>query len=346
MKRWLIFLLVMVMVGGLPYAEKLGTLTRVLRPEMIEISDNELYVVEEASIFVYSLEDLRFIRKFGQKGEGPGELKVNPAVTNFLVPLADSVFIVGFDKAIRFSKTGQVIKEFRFPTFTNYLCPLGKNYVGIRFKPGDKGKADLAVVIFDQDFKVIKELYVQPLSGGQNLIDLTIDSLNISIYNEKIFIEQSPKGFLISVFDTGGNQLYQVKKEYEKIKFTEKHEETALNRLKQDRQIKALGWENFKKLVKIIHGDFLPTIQDMTVADNHIYVKTPHKKNDDAEFIIMDLKGNTLKKVYLPEVKKTKVLDEVLGRPARFYKIYRNKFYYLHENEEVEEWELYVEPIK
>ncbi len=295
---------------------------------------------------MYSLKDLRFIRKFGQKGEGPGELKVNPSATNFLVPLADSVLIVGFDKAIRFSKTGQVIKEFKIPTFTNYLCPLGKNYVGIRFKPGDKGKADLAVVIFDQDFKVIKELYAQPMSGGQNLIDLTIDSLNISIYNEKIFIEQSPKGFLISVFDTGGNQLYQVKKEYEKIKFTEKHKETVLNRLKEDRQIKALGWENFKNLVKIIHGDFLPTIQDMTVADNRIYVKAPHNKNDNAEFIIMDLKGNTLKKVYLPEVKKTKVLDEVLGRPARFYKIYQDKFYYLHENEEEEEWELHVEPIK
>jgi len=345
MKKWLILFLI-VWVGSLAYTEKLGTLTQVLTPEMIEISDNEIYVVEGASIFMYSLTDLSFIRKFGQKGEGPGELKVNPSLTNILFPLADSVLIVGFDKAIRFSKTGRVIKEFRTPPITNYLYPVGKNYAGIRFKLSNQQKPGIAVVLFNQDMEVIKELYAQQLSGGQNLIDLTIDTLNISIYEDKIFIEQSPKGFIISVLDLQGNQLYQVKKEYKKVKFTEKHKEMALNLLKQDKGIKSIGWNNFKKLVKIIHGDFLPPIRDMTVIDKQIYVKTSQKQGDKEEFIIMDLKGDTLKKVYLPEVKRPKFGNEVFGRPAKFYKIYKSKFYYLYENEDDEEWEVHVEPIK
>jgi hypothetical protein len=84
MKKWLILLLI-VMVGSLAFAGKLGILTEVLTPEMIEVSDNEIYVVEGSSIFMYSLKDLSFIRKFGQSGEGPGELKANPSITNILV---------------------------------------------------------------------------------------------------------------------------------------------------------------------------------------------------------------------------------------------------------------------
>jgi hypothetical protein len=36
----------------------------------------------------------------------------------------------------------------------------------------------------------------------------------------------------------------------------------------------------------------------------------------------------------------------LVGRAAKFYKIYNNKFYYLLENEEEEEWEIHVEPLK
>ena len=148
MKKWLIFFLI-VMVGSLAFAEKIGILTEVLTPEMIEVSDNEIYIVEGSSIFMYSLKDLSFIRKFGKSGEGPGELKANPSITNILVTPGDSLLFIGLDKAIRFAKTGQVIKEFRIPTITNYLYPLGKNYVGTRFKAIAQQKPNIVVVLFN-----------------------------------------------------------------------------------------------------------------------------------------------------------------------------------------------------
>jgi hypothetical protein len=345
MKKWLIFLL-LVMVGSLAFAGKLGVLTDILTPEMIEVSDNEIYVVEGSTIFMYSLKDLSFIRKFGQKGEGPGELKVNPGVSNILVTAGDSLLFMSVEKAIRFAKTGQVIKEFKLPIITNYLCPIGKNYVGVRFKSIAQQKPNIAVVLFNQEMEEIKELYTQEMSGGQSVVDLTSDSLNISVYKDKIFIDQSPKGFVISVLDANGSQLYQIEKEYKKIKFTEEYKEMALNRIKQDKAIRTIGWENLKNLIKIIHGDYLPPIRDLAVTDEQIYVKTYQKQGDKDEFIIMDLKGNILKKAYLPAVKEPGFGNEVLGRAAKFYKIYQNKFYYLYENEEEEEWEVHVEPIK
>jgi hypothetical protein len=345
MKKWLIFLLI-VMVGSLAFAEKLGILTEVLTPEMIEVSDNEIYVVEGATIFMYSLKDLSFIRKFGKSGEGPGELRVSPSITNILVIPGDSLLFMSIEKAILFTKTGQVIKEFRIPTITNYLYPIGKNYVGIRFKAISQQKPNIAAVLFNQEMEEIKDLYAQEMSGGQNLVNLTSDALNISVYKGKIFIDQSPKGFIISVLDANGNQLYQVEKEYKKIKFTEKHKEMLMNRIKEDKSIRAFGWENLKNILKIIHDDYFPPIRDLAVTDEQIYVKTYQKQGDKDEFIIMDLKGNILKKAYLPAVKEPGVFNEVIGRFAKFYKIYKNKFYYLHENEEEEEWEVHVEPIK
>jgi hypothetical protein len=345
MKKWLIFLSI-VMVGSLAFAEKLGVLTQVLTPEMIEVSDNEIYVVEGATIFMYSLKDLSFIRKFGKSGEGPGELKINPSITNILVIPGDSLLFISMEKAIRFAKTGQVIKEFKIPLITNYLYPIGKNYVGIRFKAIAQKKPNIAVVLFNREMEEIKELYSQEMSGGQNLVYLTNDALNISIYKDRIFIDRSPKGFIISVLDANGNQLYQVEKEYKKIKFTEEHKEMALNRIKQEKAIRSIGWENLKSLIKIIHDDYLPPIRDLAVNDEQIYVKTYQKQGDKDEFIIMDLKGNILKTVYLPAVKESGFGNEVLGRMAKFYKIYKKKFYYLHENEEEEEWEVHVIPIK
>ncbi len=104
MKKWLIFFLI-IMVCSLTFAEKLGVLTEVLTPEMIEVSENEIYIVEGSSIFMYSIKDLSFIRKFGKKGEGPGELKVNPSITNILVIPGDSLLFMSMEKAIRFAKT-------------------------------------------------------------------------------------------------------------------------------------------------------------------------------------------------------------------------------------------------
>ena len=345
MKKWLILLL-MLMMGSLAFSEKLGVLTRVLTPEMIEVSDNEFYVVEGATIFMYSLKDLSFIRKFGKSGEGPGELKVNPSISNILITAGDSLLFLSLDKAIRFSKTGQVIKEFKIPIITNYLYPLGKNYVGIRFKAITQQKPNIAVVLFNPEMEEIKVLYSQQMSGGQRVADLTSDALNVSVYKDKIFIDQSPKGFVISVLDANGNQLYQIEKEYKKIKFTDEYREMAMNRIKQDKAIRSIGWENLKNLIKIIHDDYFPPIRDLTITDDRIYVKTYQKQGDKDEFIIMDLKGNILKKVYLPGVKEPGFLGEMLGRSAKFYKIYQNKFYYLYENEEEEEWEVHVEPIK
>jgi hypothetical protein len=103
-------------------------LTGVLEPESIRVSGNELYVVEGAAIFVYSLKDLSLIRKFGKKGEGPGELKVFPFWPNSITVWPGYIFAEGLDKFIFFSKEGKLIKEHK--KIKRFLKVLG---LGLRF---------------------------------------------------------------------------------------------------------------------------------------------------------------------------------------------------------------------
>ncbi len=54
------------------FPELKGPLPEVMKPDNITVYENERYVVEGPEI--YSLKALKLIRKFGKKGEGPGEL--------------------------------------------------------------------------------------------------------------------------------------------------------------------------------------------------------------------------------------------------------------------------------
>jgi hypothetical protein len=56
----------------------------------------------------------------------------------------------------------------------------------------------------------------------------------------------------------------------------------------------------------------------------------------------MELDGKIIKKVFLPETIKPKLVDLMKGNCGTFYFFKDNKFYYLKENEN-EKWELHVE---
>lgn len=343
MKNKILYIILLFPISIL-WAEKLGTLPEINKPEMIEIFNNRIYLVEGATAYVYDLKDLRLVKKFGKAGEGPGELKVNRSLTNYLIPAPEYLLMVGMDKAIQYTYEGSIIKEFRIPQFTNFLHPAGDNYVAMKFKPQGQ-KAFLTTMIFSSTFKEIKEIYSQPFSGGRNLLNLTYDGLNIGVFQNKIFMEQSPEGFVIGVYNTDGKLLYKIDKKYKKLKFSAKHKEEALNRIKNDPQVKGIGWNNLKKVIKITHSEYLPAIQDILIADKLLYIKTSLENEGKAEFIVMDFAGNELKRTFLPELKTTQIVNILFARPARLFKIYQGKYYYLIENEDDEEWELHFTNI-
>lgn len=354
-------ILSLLLLASFVWAENLGTLEGVLVPEMIQVTGDELYVLEGATIYVYSLKDLTLLRKFGQKGEGPGELKIMTAFQNSFTVYPDYVFVQGFDKVIFFTKQGKLIREQRFNMITKIL-PLKEKFVIKTFPFEDKnGKTYWAIKLCDSEIKEIKELYRQEFpiqfQKAAHVIPMIADALNFRVYDDKIFVEESPKGFLIEVFDSTGKKLYQIDKKSEKIKVPEEYKKIVENHLKEDFlhkkvnlfvpfHIMEAGWDEFKKWADLIYPDYLPPIRDIFIDNHKIYVQTFQRQDNKQEYIIMGLKGNTIKKGYLPVVQPSTFASEMAGLGLKFYAIDKDRFVYLVENQEEEEWNIHVVDIK
>lgn len=348
-ERVIVFGILMLMVcSGWIYSEKMGVLDGLYLPVMLEVAHGRVYCVQETTVYSYDLNTLKLQKKFCKKGEGPGEQKLNPGISNFIVPLDKTIMFVGMDKAIVYSPDGTMEREFRIPPMScNNLYPLGNGlYLGVKFEMDEStGRANLVAGIFNEKFEMKNELYRQKFTGGQNLINLTADGISVAVDKDKILIEQSGEGFAVSIFDLQGKLIRTIKKDVLPEKFSKIHEENAMTQLQNNPALKGIGWENFKKMVKFIHDDYLPPIKDMVVDQNRIYLMTNKLKDGQQGFMVMDQEGKVLKEVFLPQPLATDFVSVIFGRPTRYYKIYNGKYYYLKENAENENWELHVESI-
>lgn len=329
-------------------ARKVGTLEHLLFPRTLEIAHNRVYCMQEATVYLYTLKDLTFIKTFCKEGEGPGELKISPGISNFLVASGDSILAVGIDKFIVYSPDGIFRQEFRLPRRTgHYLYPLEKNrYLGLKFDTNAaRTKPYLVAGIMNEEFIMIKELYRQKFTGGQNLVNLTADGINLAVSKGKIYIEESARGFVISVYDLEGNLLNRIKKDLPPVKFTRIHKKRALNHIKQNPALKAIGWENFKNSVRFTQNETVPLIEDLLVDGDRLFIRSNNFKENEHEFVVLDQLGKVIKKVWVPQPLPTDFNNLIFGRPARYYKIYKGKYYYLMENSDQETWELHVEDM-
>jgi hypothetical protein len=351
----LVILLVFIIMISMLQAEKAGVLSDVLKPECIEVSKDRLYVVQGAEFLAYSLAGPELIAKFGRKGEGPGELKVTPLISNSITALDNQLFIEGLSKVMYLTKDAQLVKEIKKTGAFNTLkvLPVGENYAAIRMiNPTETDKKHyLGLALLDGKLGVLKMLYKQEFPEKENDIDMVTDSIHFAVYKDKIYVEESTKGFFIEVFDSKGNKLSEIKKQFDAQKITGKDKEAIFKNFEKDGLVKMMvqmkgGWENFKKSMNFIYPDVFPHIQDIIVTDDKIYVSTFERKDGTGKYIVMDLKGNILGTPYLPIPEEASFLAKTLGRDNRFYGITQGKFYYLKENEETEEWELHSVMIK
>ncbi len=354
MKSIKIIFLLLILSGMLVPTENLGVLDEVMKPSVIDIHKDRLFVVDKEQVHVYSLKDLSLIKSFGKRGEGPGEYKIIPNFPLSLKAFDEFLIVESIDKLSYFTLEGKYIKEKRKLPLLVKISEIGKNYIGRRIiQPQDGSLSTSALKIYDSEFKEVKELYKQKfLQQGAfpNLrYDLGKDFLLYQVADNKIFVEKSDKDFLIDVYDFKGNKLYEIKKEYKKAPISSNDKSLMIKDLEMDpqiqRQLKAFGfkWNEFSKNFKYDFPDHYPPIKTMDIDNNKIYIKTFKTKDNKIETIIMDLKGKVLKTTFIEPTGKEWIMALMLG--VRLETIHNDKIYYIQESED-EEWELFVQEIK
>ncbi len=354
-KKTAVLFFLIFLTAAFLYPGKMGTLPDVMKPDNIFIFQDEFYVMEGATIYIYNLKDLSLIRKFGKTGEGPGEILATPMFPNKIFVSKDFIFAETRGKVVYFSKKGELIKEQRKvnPLVFNFQ-PVGKNYVAQRLVPDEKEKKVFnSIGLFDSELKLIKELYrqtwVQQQAGQKVQLNMVMDFIHYRVFGDKIFVEESEKGLHIEVFDSTGKRLRKIEKDYEKIEITGEMKDRTIERFKNDPVIKiqanqAGGWNSFKTVLDLQFPELFPPILDFGVSTDRIYIQTYKEVDKKAEFLIMDHKGKQIKKVWIPAFESTPLMARIMG--AKLDLIHNNKLYYLQENEDEEEWELHVESLE
>ena len=104
--------------------------------------------------------------------------------------------------------------------------------------------------------------------------------------------------------------------------------------------------ERVKSIYQLEFPDYLPAFESMVTSGQKICTRTFNKKDDKEEYLVMDLKCNQLQELYIPQLQQRQLVDVQFGLARYFYSIDNNKFYYLIENEDDEEWDIHALELK
>lgn len=323
------------------YPGETVTLNELANPYMIEVDDDQFFIAEGASIFIYSLKDYGFIKKFGNAGEGPGEFKVNPHVNLGSVQFdvyPDYIVVYSMGRISYFTKQGEFIKEKQLTSSARYYKPIdkGKRFVGMSTTLVDNIYYG-TVNLYDQDLKLEKELHREKywFTPGRDFdLFAALRGIVIHVSGEIIFFENEKTSIL--VFNDKGKQIDTFTPPIKPVKMTSEKRSELINMLQTSSRFKSF-YERFQSQIKI--GSYHPLIRSFFPANQKVYAVSWRKKQGYSECFIYDLKKKTAAKIYLP----LKEVNAILLYP---YTIEKDKLYQLVDNDKNEKWELHIEDMK
>lgn len=343
MKKQMILIIVLLLllllgVGSFLYPGKVAVLDGVVNPfSIMGVDDNQLYITDGAAVHIYSLKDYSLKKKFGRRGEGPQEFKVEPTINMGSVTLEvypDYLLVNSLGKISFFTKGGEFIKEIRSISPNGCFKVMGDRFVGYSLLAGNKTHY-ITVNIYDSTLKVVRELYREPrwINPGKDINVFGIRGALFFVSDDKILVENRQSN--IVVFNGNGEKLYSIDPQIKPLKVTEKAKKRVHDFFKSLPQFKQL-YAIFKDRLKFPR--YFPKIRFFFVADHKIYVLSWRRKEKKSECFIYDLEGNLINKTYLP------LVEDNIFLPYPFA-IGNGKHYQLIENEDGEAWELHVSHI-
>jgi hypothetical protein len=225
------------------------------------------------------------------------------------------------------------------------FCPLRNRYVGYNTIVDKDGIRYSAINIYDSAFAMTKSVFryesIAQSQKGRGWLLFSKTYIKPLVCDNKIVVAGGID-FVIDLFDERGNKLYAINRKYPRIRFTDAHREKVLN-LYKIRPSTAPDYEWWRK--NIHFPNFFPAIRTLYAADKKLYVRTYLEENGRSEFLIFDLRGKLLKKVFLPIARSSAKNAYPYLYDSSPFTIKNGNLYQLILDEETEEWSLHVRPI-
>ena len=316
-------------------SEKLHEFQEPFKAVYLAMDEEQIYIADRDDnvIHIYSRKDFAHIGQFGGEGQGPAEFEF----IGFIRIYPDFIYVSGERKISYFSKKGNLIRTATpFPNSGGYI-PLGENFV-CRTYPGEnpkEEKAKVQVELLDSGFTNKRALYLAEFQKfvrynfqtGKRDVLLVRDCFKLDVYNDRLYVGNTDKGFFFIVFDASGEKLYEINLPWKEHKVSSDEKKYLIDRERQ-------GWgeQRFNQLKAsqdYVFPRFYPAYSDFTVTDGKIYVFSYPIKDKPQEVFILDLQGNILRKNTIPDV-----------QPSYF--ISKGICYYIKYNDDTYKWELHL----
>ena len=339
MKRVFLISILIIILTGLTFSDSVP-MDDLVKPSMIVVKDGKLYVLEKTTISIYSIRDMKLITKFGKSGEGPREFMARTYGPPMSMSFGNGQLVVNStNKLSYFTMAGKFVNERK--AFANLvLYQVKDNFIAIGPSPDKENKFRISIRLYSNDLKELKNLFHTNISvNPQNDFILPLSAITHNpSYKGKIFIPESNKDFVIGIFDHEGKRIRKIEKKFEKVPIPEKFK-TETHKWFKKYSIYKKFYENIKQFIKF--KEYFPAIRDLYIADEHIHVITYKREGDLWECIILNMKGDEIKRLFVP-------LDRYVPFTyyAILYSIENGKMFSLIEDEDDESWKLHITDLK
>ncbi len=338
-RRIKIFLLMtLILLGSLSVlADSAFALAGLARPSMFLVNHDRIYVLDRATVYVYSLKEHKLINKFGKAGEGPTEFiySENNGRPLSMCIYNGQVIVNSSHRRTYFDLDGNFIKVERVPV-DRLLFPVDGKILGIGLLPGKDRQQYVGYTLHDKEFKSEKTIFLSDVEMNNPrklILPLTSFTYNPA-YKENFYISVSSDDFKINVYDIDGKKSYVIAKDYPKIKIPANFKHDSLAYFKNHRRFK----RSFELIKKILHiRDYFPPIRDLQIVDDFIYVLTFKRQGEKWELIKMDLRGNEKGRTFVA----LNTYEPFSFYPI-LYSVCKGKIYTLVEDEEEETWKVHM----
>ena len=322
-----------------------AVLENIFDPGMITVQEREMIVVEGPTVYVFSLPEVSQKLSFGKKGQGPGEMSSLPYIYNRSIPCPEGYFVDSLEKVLYFSKDGTFIREKKKPIGVSSIAPVGRNFVGSKLTVIEDKTQFQTIVLYDEQFEILKELArdISPAQSVKATTEIPLDALNFAVYEDKIYVEKSRRGFLIEVYTSEGELTREIRKDIKRRSIGGREKRELLEDFKEDPSIKAFGFDNVIQQTRLVYPDYLPDITGFVIADDKLYVKTSQKYAVPTEFLVLDLDGKELGHFQVSGMTEIPYVAHLNNVNVKYYSISQGKIYYLTFGET--ETHLHVHPI-
>jgi hypothetical protein len=283
--------------------ERVFALPELEGPRQIVVEKERVYFVDKRDIVVYYLSDGLFLKRIGKLGQGPGEFAMGPSRLSIL---GDRLIVQDLRSSEWFNLAGVRIGGNNDPdpiAFYQFL-PVGRNFVGFAWLRNDDGSlAPPSGRIYDSHLKLKREFFgglpafppappppgsAEPQGSSDKL--LIRDYGDYAVYEDRIYVVDSRRGFSISVFDENGILIREIQHAVDKIKVPKSFVREVVKEWKASKD-----WQEEYSHLNPVVPEYFPAIIDFKIDNGRIYALTPAQKDDLYEIVVMDLEGRILK---------------------------------------------------